>query len=232
MKRSLISAFLIFVGSTLYSQTHFVGIHGGVNVSRIRSLAGDASKLGPALGINYELRFSRTFSFQAGLMYEQRGGKHELSLFDNSMQEFYTRKYPLVTQHFSLPVTIGLVSKGTTYVSGRMGLIGSYTLNAKLTGPVWQGDRYSDTTVVVSDSFKKLNIILLLEGGVGTAISNRLNLEGLVSLQVGATTTRVTDPVPPFQSNSSEFTIKFPDYPHMAVAVSVGLKYRFGKDEE
>lgn len=231
MKYALTIALLFFLGSSLYCQSHFVGIHGGVNVSRIPAFAGEGSIFGLATGVNYELQFSQIISFQAGLMYNQRGGKFEISLWDQN-QQHYTRKYPVSTQHVSLPVTIGLVSKGTTYVSGRMGMMLSYMLDAKLTGPNWEGNRYVDMVIDANYLFNKVNLLLLLECAVGTAISDRLNFEALLSLQAGATSTLAQSaPSRRPSSPSDGITLKTPDYPHMAVAVTVGLKYNFGKKE-
>lgn len=233
MKYALTIILLFFLGSSIHCQSHFIGFHGGINVSRIGSMADDASRIGPVAGLNYELRFAKIFSFQARLTYEQRGGKIKRDLFDSMQGDYYSRNYPLTTQHISLPITIGIISRKPTYISGHMGFIGSYTLGAKITDPKYQDGRYIETVVDRTQYFRAFNVMLILEGGVGTSIGNRWNLEGLVSLQTGVTTTERNLYQAYYAYHNpggSEITIKFPDYPHVAIGLTVGLKYRLGKD--
>lgn len=220
----------VFLTTSLYSQKHFLDISGGVNVSKVSNFAAEQFKLGPAVGVGYEFRFARIMGLRTGLMYNQRGGKYQAYLIDNNLQEGYERFYPVKTEYISLPVLLGLVSTGETYGFGRFGAMVSYLLDATAEGPRHENGRYITETTNWKHRFNQVDVVGVIEGGVGGAVGDRMIIEGAVALQIGLSNAMKQSKFNNSGFNPDSNTIELPDNPHVGFSVMLAVKYRLGKN--
>jgi hypothetical protein len=229
MKHLLFVILAIFLTSGVYSQKHFLDISGGANVSKVSNFAYDEFLVGPAVGVGYEFRFAHIMGLQTGLMYNQRGGKYRAALWDNILQEQYNRNFAIRTQYISLPVLLGLISTGDTYGFGRFGVMVSYLLDANSEIPVFENGEYIAGSMNLKHWFNQVDVVGVIQGGMGSAIGNRFILEGALAMQVGLTNAAKqynTGYYP--QYNPSSNSIELPNNPHVGFSLVLAVKYKLG----
>lgn len=232
MKRFLLIVFAGLLAPAIYSQNHYLDISGGLNISKVRSYAAADFKKGPGVGLGYEFRFAHIMSLKTGLMYNQRGGKYETYLYDSAAQQSYARHYPIKTHYVSLPVLLGLVSTGDTYGFGRFGAMLSYLLDANAEEPVRINGEYITETRNIKQRFKSMDVVGVIEGGMGSAVGSRIILEAAVALQVG-----LSNAVKQRWNSNSGFnpesnSIELPNNPHVGFSIMLAVKYRLGSKGE
>lgn len=232
MKRFLLIVFAALLTPLIYSQNHYLDISGGLNISKVRSYASDEFLKGPAAGVGYEFRFAHIMSLRTGLTYNQRGGKYETHLVDHVAQQPFTRHYPIKTHYISLPVLLGLVSTGETYGFGRFGAMLSYLLDANAEEPVRINGEYVTVTRDLNDRFKRMDVVGVIEGGMGSAVGSRMILEAAVAMQIGLSNAVKQSRYSNSGFNPQSNSIELPNNPHVGFSVMLAVKYRLGSKAE
>lgn len=84
MKKLIVGALVLFVGTTAFSQSIDLGIKAGANFANISDASGLSNKTGFQAGIFGGIKFSDKLGIQADLLYSQQGAKFSGGDFDLS----------------------------------------------------------------------------------------------------------------------------------------------------
>lgn len=214
MKKHCLILLLLGLSLNAIGQKHLIGAQVGTNLSTINSSAFTSIKLGLVAGVGYEFRFSRLLSLEARLAYNQRGTKAEITYTNEQAQEIRNVKTPYTHHYISLPISFGVVSSGNLYGIGKVGLVASYLLKA--TAKIPDGTNHPNTgmPIDVSDQLFPFDVAAMIEGGLGTAIGERWQLEGILGFQHGIT--NVFDLGPDWVT------------PHLGFSFDIRMKYVLG----
>lgn len=82
MKKLIVAAFTLFLGTTAFSQSIDLGIKAGANFASITDASGLSNKTGFHAGIFGGIKFSEKLGIQADLLYSQQGAKFDGGEFD------------------------------------------------------------------------------------------------------------------------------------------------------
>jgi len=82
MKKLMIAAIALFVGTTAFSQSIDLGIKAGANFSTLSDASGLSNKTGLQAGVFGGVKFSDKFGIQADILYSQQGADTDLGKFD------------------------------------------------------------------------------------------------------------------------------------------------------
>ena len=82
MKKLIVVALTLFIGTTAFSQSLDLGIKAGANFASISDVAGLKNKTGFQAGIFAGIGFTEKVAIQADLMYSQQGGEFDGGEFD------------------------------------------------------------------------------------------------------------------------------------------------------
>lgn len=82
MKKLMIAAIALFVGTTAFSQSIDLGIKAGANFASFSDLSGLSNKTGFHAGVFGGVKFSDKFGIQADILYSQQGADTDLGKFD------------------------------------------------------------------------------------------------------------------------------------------------------
>ncbi|QAA80596.1 PorT family protein [Aequorivita sp. H23M31] len=84
MKKLIVVALTLFIGTTAFSQSLDLGVKAGANFANISDAAGLSNKTGFQAGIFGGVKFSDKLGIQADLLYSQQGAKFDGGSFDLS----------------------------------------------------------------------------------------------------------------------------------------------------
>ena len=82
MKKLIVAAIVLFIGTTAFSQSIDLGIKAGANFSNISDASGLSNKTGFQAGIFGGIKFSSKLGIQADILYSQQGAKFNGGDFD------------------------------------------------------------------------------------------------------------------------------------------------------
>lgn len=195
-----------------------LGITGGMNYSTIMNIDADLYKSGPVVGLGYEVRFGKMFSFGFDFLYNQRGNVEryqELDIYFNITEETNST----VLKYISVPIKFGLVSQNKFYVFGNIGLIPSYLVSAVARSPIVRdgvkiGERESDFT----DNTQPIDLSAMLEVGGGVKLGERLRIQAGLGTQIGFTRIYKYESVPAHR--------------HLGFTFALGVKYVVGTSSD
>lgn len=142
MKKLIVVALTLFMGTTAFSQGVDFGIKAGANFSTISDAAGLSNKTGFQAGIFGGLKFSDKLGIQADLLYSQQGAEFDFGKFDlDYVTVPIVLKYYLVQGlNVQLGPQFGFVVKDDVYTD-RVGLnsIQANTKNTDVSGILGAG---------------------------------------------------------------------------------------------
>lgn len=124
---------------------------------------------------------------------------------------------PLRNTYLSVPIKFGMVSRGDVYGFGNLGIMPSYLIKAKIEYP--ETPVSEELKVDYTDGLHRIDVAVLLEGGVGVKLTNRLHVTATAGAQLGLLDV-VKEEV--YVGNVQQY-----DH-HYGFAFSIGLKYAFG----
>ncbi len=82
MKKLIVAAVALFMGTTAFSQSIDLGIKAGANFANISDASGLSNKTGFQAGVFGGIKFTDKIGIQADLLYSQQGGEFSLGEFD------------------------------------------------------------------------------------------------------------------------------------------------------
>lgn len=82
MKKLIVAAIALFIGTTAFSQSIDLGIKAGANFSTLTDASGLSNKTGFQAGIFGGIKFSSKLGIQADILYSQQGAKFDGGDFD------------------------------------------------------------------------------------------------------------------------------------------------------
>ena len=82
MKKLIVAAITLFVGTTAFSQSIDLGIKAGANFANITDASGLSNKTGFQAGVFGGVKFSDKFGIQADILYSQQGAEFDFGKFD------------------------------------------------------------------------------------------------------------------------------------------------------
>lgn len=213
MKSFIITFFSPLIVTSLMGQTQSIGLTTGLNLSRVSAIADAGFQPGPMAGISYQLRFSKILTFGADLIYDSRGGKNNYTGANDIGQEIRNVIVPVVHRYVSIPLKMGAVSQGNFFGFGNAGIVPSYILSAHMETPGIGGSfEQSDIT----EQVHSFDIGILLEGGVGVRLGDRMHMQGAVSAQRGLL---------------EVYDLGDDKDHHFGLTISVAWRYTFGATE-
>jgi len=197
------------------AQSHHISLFGGANYSTLGNQAYDLWKTGPSAGLGYEARFTDILFLEAGFVYNERGAKQSYEIFAQESNLQYDYPPVVFTHHYlSVPIAIGLRSRGKIAVFAQFGTVFSkilhstseYVANLDKLEVEYENTAYHPT----------LDLTLQLGTGVVAEFSSRIEGFARFSFEYGINN-----------------TYGYPDGdPHFGLLGHAGLKYRVGKSLE
>lgn len=82
MKKLIVAAITLFVGTTAFSQSIDLGVKAGANFANITDASGLSNKTGFQAGVFGGVKFSDKFGIQADILYSQQGAEFDFGKFD------------------------------------------------------------------------------------------------------------------------------------------------------
>ncbi len=82
MKKLIVAAVILFMGTTAFSQELDLGIKAGANFANITDASGLSNKTGFQAGVFGGIKFTDKVGIQADLLYSQQGAEFDFGKFD------------------------------------------------------------------------------------------------------------------------------------------------------
>jgi hypothetical protein len=224
----LLTSFALALTLTCFSQSHFIGIRGGMNLTNASipdaTVGPDNHRAGFIGGMTYLLKFNDKYSFGADLLYTQRGYETNLVFVPYSYgtnggggaagpaQGVINNNY----DYLSLPVKGGIHFGNRLSGNVSAGVVPSVLLTAEIVVPRTE---LPGRTVDVRDETSQFDLAGLLEVGADYSINNDFSVFASAGFQYSFTTFEVRN----------SFTENV-DARHYGYLISIGIKYAFQKD--
>jgi len=82
MKKLIIAAIVLFIGTTAFAQELDLGIKAGANFANISDASGLSNKTGFQAGVFAGIKFTDKVGVQADVLYSQQGAEYDFGKFD------------------------------------------------------------------------------------------------------------------------------------------------------
>lgn len=142
MKKLIVAAFALLMGTTMFSQSMDLGIKAGANFANITDASGLSNKTGFQAGAFVGFKLSDNIGLQADLLYSQQGAEFDFGKFDlDYVNVPIVLKYYLV-QGLNIQVgpQFGFIVNDDVYMEGIGGAsIKENTKNTDVSGVVGAG---------------------------------------------------------------------------------------------
>lgn len=210
MKRYTLLLIFLCSAANIISQTHSLGVQGGINFSDKVSgsnfgiISGFTGiKMGFIGGLKYEMILSDRHSIGADILYNPQGYDITGKNFDD---QYISMEYNY--NYLSIPIKYGYIVGQKVKFTPKIGLQPSILLSAKRFGPIFNenGTMIGNETTDI-ENLSKINLGVILEFELGV-VFDEIEFFGLLSNQYLIST------------NSGYYSLSF----------SFGLKYRLHKD--
>lgn len=218
MKKFLLLLIVILSSAATFGQTqHLIGISGGINVARMSGYANQGFLVAPVAGISYQFRFARILSIETGVLYDQRGGIGKVSYTDENAMIMRYLRVPHRHTYLSIPLKFGMVSRGEVYGFGNIGIMPSYMIKAVFNVP--ESTVSEEVKVDYTQSVHRVDVAVLVEGGIGVKVAQNLHITGAAGVQMG-----LLDVI----KEEDYLYGEGPFVHHYGFSVVVGVRYAFG----
>ena len=185
---------LTCVSLSALAQKHYVGLKGGLSSTNILSsnfFTESDAKLGLNAGLTYDFIFKDHLTFGAELMYNQRGFKDYLIIFDElglPTGESFTTQFSY--DYVSVPLKIGVHSGNRLSGFANIGIIPSYLVQAKTVVPAFDanGKLLGNDISDVSDRVSNFDFAGLLEIGGAFQVNSSFQIFTALAHQRSLTT--------------------------------------------
>lgn len=224
--KSILLLFLAIATITVKGQSHFVGLHGGVNYTNAMDRYYPKDRIhfrtGLVVGLTYDYLFRNNFSVGSGIVYNQRGYRRDVIF-----PPYYTGEpndlifiYKVNRNFISFPLKIGFNYGKKFFAYGNIGLnpsvlIEAYDVHPKLD---FNGNDIPEKTFWNKDVLYKLDIGGLAELGGGYKFTNRFWLNTSLLFQHSFV------PISSYDRYPDDEII------HYGWSLSLGLKYALSKE--
>lgn len=171
---------VLFFGAEIYAQSYHISLSGGINYSTLNSLnkdknAFDLWRAGPTLGLNFEVRYTKYFFLEAGVMYNERGAGQTVGMFNQDPTSTDDRVIMELNHYYlSLPISVGMRTGNRVAPFAQLGTVFSRILKSYNYFPPfqeWDDVGYSINSI---DAHSLFDFTMMLRVGVIAQITNRL----------------------------------------------------------
>ena len=194
-----------------FGQNHFIGLKSGIswtNVSSSNSEDINNNLPGLMTGLTYSYHLKQHITFDADLLYAQRGYSSSIVLFSGNPEEVKIDG-EFNYDYISLPLKAGLVYGKRISGFANVGIIPSFLINANSTLSSPTNSRSYNLTNLVT----RFDFAGLIEIGASLDINNRILINSSLEYQHSFTSTTNSE-------YRADDTIK-----HYGMILSIGLKY-------
>lgn len=219
--RKVITILIIMISIPAFSQNHFFGIKGGVNLTNVNStnfIKNNDYRTGYNSGLTYEYKLNDRYNLGVDLLYFQKGFTDDIIFtdeFGNTIGEKATSKFNY--DYLSLPLRGGIEIGDKFSAFANLGIVPSLLVDAKTIIPGLEGYA-EETTYDVKDGIKKFDLGGLVEIGA----SYNLTTDFLLSATIGYQHS--------FTSIATDNYFSDSEIRHYGMALSIGLKYALKKE--
>ncbi|MFT6844067.1 MAG: hypothetical protein ACJAUV_000237 [Flavobacteriales bacterium] len=206
--KKIITVLTIMISIPAFSQNHFIGLKGGVNMTNVNTndFINDA-RIGFNAGLTYEYVVNNLFNVGVDFLYFQKGFTNEIG--KNDVAEF---NY----DYLSIPIKVGATTSGKFSGFVNLGVMPSFLVNAKEKIPSVADPAL--TTYDVTDKVTKFDIGGMVEIGANYKIRPDFILSASLGYQHSVTSF----------ANDSYFSGS--EARHYGMVLSIGVKYALIKE--
>jgi hypothetical protein len=217
--KKIITVLTIMISIPAFSQNHFIGLKGGVNMTNVNTndFINDA-RIGFNAGLTYEYVVNNRFNVGVDFLYFQKGFTNEINLTDvsgNSTGKVLVAEFNY--DYLSIPIKVGATTSGKFSGFVNLGVIPSFLINAKEKIPSIEADP-AVTTYDVTDKVTKFDVGGMVEIGA----NYKIRPDFLLSASLG------------YQHSVTSFTndnyFSGSEARHYGMVLSIGVKYALIKE--
>lgn len=219
-KTILLSIIIVTITFNMYSQNHYIGIKGGVNLTSVINEdysyhSGPTSHIGSTFGITYEYLFNELYSLGIDCIYSQKGfcsGKsysvtdedgYSLGSMDRAINNY---------DYISVPIKFGI---NTDIIFIKVGIVPSYLLKSTIESGI-HIDGYQIPPINTTESINRFDLASIIELGIKSNITDKMQLFIPLSYQRSFTNTENHD----FCNSIVR---------HHGLSLSIGINYLLSK---